>query len=180
MGNMKVGVGSKNPVKINAVRTVFEEMIGGDIKIYGMEVDSGVSDQPMNIDSSYQGALGRAESVFKKKKVDYAVGLEGGVNEFSFGWFTFGVIVILNDNGDKGVGISPALPLEEKVIKRLKEGEELGDVLEGRSGINNVKQKQGAFGLYTKGFVSRQKGYEQGVAFALSKFVKKELNNGGK
>lgn len=168
---IKVGVGSNNPVKIKATEAVFKALLDKNTTVKGVSVSSGVSDQPMSIEACYQGALQRAENVLKKGKFDYAVGIEGGVNQFSFGWVTQGVIVILNKEGKQGVGMSAALPLDEEIIKKLKKGEELGDLIEEDSGIENVKQKQGAFGLYTNGYVTRQKGYEHGVAFALSRFL---------
>ena len=43
---MKVAVGSANPVKIQAVREVFQEVFGEKVEITSVKVDSGVPTQP--------------------------------------------------------------------------------------------------------------------------------------
>ncbi len=168
---LKIVVGSKNPVKINAAKIVFQKMLG-KAQVFSLQVDSGVGKQPIGFEQTYKGALSRAKKALKSVKgADFGVGLEGGVQDYSFGWFTAGVAVIIDKKGKIGVGISASLPLEKEIIDEIKEGKELGEVMEEESGISNVKQKQGAFGIRTHGVVTREKAYEHGIAAALSKFI---------
>ncbi|RLI40639.1 inosine/xanthosine triphosphatase, partial [Candidatus Bathyarchaeota archaeon] len=53
---MKVAVGSANPVKIQAVREVFQEVFGEKVEITSVKVDSGVPTQPFKEDT-IKGAL---------------------------------------------------------------------------------------------------------------------------
>jgi len=167
---MKIIVGSKNPVKINAVKRAFEAFFP-EIAIVGIEVASDVSDQPMNIKESYQGAYNRAEKCLKFG-CDFGVGIEGGLEDLPFGTTTCGIVVILGKDGIQGVGTSARMVLPEKFVGRLKKGQtELGHIIDEVSGEKNLKQKGGMFGLFSKGIVTREEAYYQAVVFALSRIV---------
>ncbi len=61
MKSLKVAVGSMNPVKIEAVKLAFKKVFPKkQLEIVGVEVDSGVSVQPMNDRESIKGAKNRA------------------------------------------------------------------------------------------------------------------------
>jgi len=176
---MKIVVGSSNPVKIKAVRSVFEKAFK-NINVLSIEVDSGVRDQPWGWKETYKGAKNRAENCFKAdKNIDFAVGLEGGMFEYDFGVTTAGLVVVRHKGGKIGVGISGQLLLPNKIVKGVKKGKELGTVLEKMSGKKDIKKKEGAFGFFTKGLVTRTDAYEQAVAFALSKFIFPPKENPG-
>jgi len=51
---MLILVGSKNPVKIESVKEAFEKYFS-NVDVQGVEVSSGVSDQPVNEDT-FRGA----------------------------------------------------------------------------------------------------------------------------
>ena len=172
---MLVVVGSQNPVKIKAVKEVFNWFYPA-VKIKGVKVASEVADQPMSFKESYQGAVNRAKkSLALFPQADFALGIEGGLQHYSFGWATAGVVVIINQKGVVAKGISSQLFLPSLIIKKIKKGKELGDVLDEITGRKNMKQQEGAFGLFTKNFVSRQQAYVQAVALALARFLKKDL-----
>lgn len=89
-----VAVGSKNPCKIEAVRTAFQDAFSCSstnrkivIVISAHSVSSGVSDQPYSEDETKLGAKNRASKAYDEActecgfKPDFAVGLEGGVIE---------------------------------------------------------------------------------------------------
>ena len=76
---MIIAVGSKNPTKIRPVRKIFKKYFE-DIIINSYEVSSGVSDQPLSENETYEGALNRAKEVLKLDlDADYGVGIEGGI-----------------------------------------------------------------------------------------------------
>ena len=78
---MKIAVGSTNPVKIGSVREAFERAFG-EVEVIGVEVSSGVSDQPWGEEETRLGARNRARAVLTKVvDAEYGVGLEGGVVE---------------------------------------------------------------------------------------------------
>ena len=65
---MRVAVGSTNPAKIKAVKAAFQK-VWPDKKwvVEGVEVKSGVSDQPMSTSESIKGATNRAKRSLKAK-----------------------------------------------------------------------------------------------------------------
>ena len=62
---MKVVVGSKNPVKLNATRNILEK-IYDDLEVSSVDVDSGVPDQPFGLDETIKGAVNRAKNAFSE------------------------------------------------------------------------------------------------------------------
>ena len=60
---MKINVGTHNPVKVRATRNVLEK-IYTTVDIEGIEVDSGVRDQPIGLEETIQGAMKRARNAF--------------------------------------------------------------------------------------------------------------------
>ncbi len=85
-----VAVGSRNPVKVNAVRAAFAANWpdgAKDLVVTGHDVPSGVPDQPWGDEETRAGAMNRAMAAYEAHCVaagatpDFAVGLEGGVVE---------------------------------------------------------------------------------------------------
>ena len=78
MKKLKIIVGSKNPVKIKCVENVFSKYFD-NVKVIGKKVKSGVSHQPITEKETILGAISRANQVFKKYRLHFAVGIEGGI-----------------------------------------------------------------------------------------------------
>ncbi len=172
---MIVAIGSKNPTKIRPVRKIFKKYFK-DISIESYEVSSGVSDQPLSEDEIYEGALNRAKEVLKKAPdAEYGVGIEGGIVENSFGINEKSIVVIADRKGNIGVGISAALFLPRKVTRHIDEGKNLTQAIDSVFGTKDVGKGIGAYGTFTKGVVTRASGMEHAIAFALSRFLHKEL-----
>lgn len=84
---VKVIIGSTNPVKINAVKKAFSK-IYPNAEYQGISVLSQVSPQPKSSKESRLGALNRAQNVLSSTKADFAVGLEGGIDDTEIGMMT--------------------------------------------------------------------------------------------
>ena len=70
-----INVGSKNPIKIGAVREVIRQYsFLNPFYFNSLEVSSGVSEQPMSLEEAVKGARKRAENSFVE--CDYSIGLE--------------------------------------------------------------------------------------------------------
>jgi len=175
---VKVLVGSKNPVKIEAAREAFSKYCGNP-EITGVEVDSGVPVQPVN-GQIFEGAENRAKNLLGKNKeeklgADFFVGIEGGVMKLHSKWFSLGGMCIADNKGGLGFGTSPLFELPQEIVKELLRGVELGDVMDRLQNAHNTKQKHGAIGFFTKGVIDRKNFYIQGLVTALIPFVNKEL-----
>ena len=80
---MKFIVGSRNPVKINAVREVIDKFsqVYDYHSIEPVEVDSGVSKQPLSLEETTLGAKNRAYNSFEENS--YSIGIEFGLMKMS-------------------------------------------------------------------------------------------------
>lgn len=175
---MKVLVGSENPVKIEAVKEAFSRFFD-EVKVVGIKVNSGVSDQPIN-DETFEGAKNRALelkriSEEKNLKAEFFVGIEGGIIRLYSRWFAFGVMCIMNKKGRIGYGTSPFFELPESVTKKLLKRIELGNVMDEITGEKNTKQKDGAVGFFTHGRMKRKDFYVHGLVLALIPFINEDF-----
>ena len=175
---MKILVGSKNPVKIASVEEALKNYFD-NIDAIGIEVESGVSVQPVN-DETFTGAQNRA---IKLKEIndsqmldaDLFVGIEGGITKQFDKWFAFGCICIIDNNGKTGFGTSPHFQLPQSVVEKLLRGIELGDIMDEIMNEQNTKQKHGAIGYFTNGIMNRKELYVEGLKVAVIPFLHKEM-----
>lgn len=173
---MKVAVGSMNPVKVNAVKEAFEKLFPDKKwEVIGVDVKSGVSDQPMSDEESIKGARSRAKKAIKKLDAHFGVGLEGGLHKIRKHWFDCGWIVVVNKKGEEGIGSSIRIQMSKKMMKLVFSGKELGEVSDILFNKVNSKQAEGHFGIMTKNLITRTHGYLDGVLSALSRFVHPKL-----
>jgi inosine/xanthosine triphosphatase len=172
--NLKVVVGSTNPVKINATKKAFSRFFD-DIEVIGINVDSGVSEMPISRSEIINGAINRAKKSLEN--ADYGVGLEGGTHETKYGMLLMGVTAIISKNGEIGLGNTEGFILPEMIAKRIRNGEELGPVMDDIINEKDTKKKLGAVGIFTKGQITRTDSFEQSVIIALIKFINPQFYN---
>lgn len=168
---MKIIVGSKNPVKVGAVKEAFW-LYYPECEIEGIKVDSGIAEQPLSEEETVQGATNRALAAVKHG--DFGVGLEGGVTRIGGVMFECAWCVVVDKEGRKGIGGGLYFELPKKVADKIKAGGELGPIMNELTGEDNVKEKSGAIGIFTKGRLDRKTAYVQLVTSALIKFVSPE------
>lgn len=173
---MKINVGSKNPVKIEAVREAFN-LFFNNINIKGFSVNSGVSSQPKTLNEIIQGAKNRATNCFNNCK--YGIGLESGIFPVKGSLTNY-----LNScccaiyNGEKivGIGISPGFEYPKFVIKRILQEElETGHIFDELLNEKNINQKQGIVGALARNKYSRKDFTKAGVIMALYPLLNKKL-----
>jgi len=173
---MKVAVGSQNPVKIEAARRAFEALWPEEAwQVFGTEVSSGVSDQPMSDEESITGARNRSRRAMEQTSADYGVGLEGGLHKIGTHYFDCGWVVVINSDGVEGIGSTGKILTPPRIMELIHRGMELGVANDTVFGTANSKQGEGHFGLMTKNVITRSDGYMQGVVMALSRFVHPHL-----
>lgn len=173
----KIVVASENPVKINATLTGFQKMFPNEeFEAIGVAVQSGVRDQPLSDDETYQGALNRADNAQKHTpKADFFVGLEGGLEEKDSDMEAFAWIVVKTTAGIYSKGRTGTFFLPPPVTALIREGKELGEADDIVFKQNNSKQAGGAVGILTDGVVDRAGYYTQAVIFALIPVKNPEL-----
>ncbi len=171
---MKVAVGSKNPVKISAVMNAFK-LFFSDVELISVDSPSKVSSMPVSFEESFTGAQNRALHAMETTHADFSVGLEGGCSTFGDKTFLEGVVVIIDKNHKIGVGRSAAILLPEKFVNKIKEGKELGDVIDEITGEKDTKKKEGTIGFLTRGKLNREEEFRHSVVMALAPFINAEL-----
>ncbi len=171
---VKAIVGSKNPVKVAAVEDAFR-LYYPDCSVVGVEVESGVSAQPMSEEETVKGARQRANlALMADSSAKYGVGLEGGVCEIGEKMYECAWVAIVDRDENEGLAGGLYFELPQKVAEKIRAGGELGPIMDELTGENNVKQKLGAIGMFTKGKLDRTSAYVQIVVSAMIKFVSPE------
>lgn len=172
---IKVIVGSKNPVKINAAANAMALLFPEyEIQTQGMDAPSGVPAQPMTDSDTRQGAINRVHYCQQQVEADYYFAMEGGVDCFEFGPATFAYIAIAHQ-ARLSIGRGALLPLPMQVYQALEAGEELGHVMDRLFNTVNIKQKGGAIGLLTHGHATRESNYTQAIILAMAPFLNPEM-----
>ena len=164
----RVVVGSSNPVKVGAARTVLRR-VAPAVEVIGHGVPSGVPDQPWGDEETIRGALARARGACALEGAELGIGIEGGVVAMEGGGVrTCAWAAVVTRDGREGVGGSLAMQLPDEVAALVRDGLELGHAMDRITGERNVKHGAGAVGILTAGLVSRQAAYEVLVAYALA------------
>lgn len=167
----RVAVGSRNPVKLAAVRAVLER-VQPAVELFAVDVASGVPDQPIGDEETQQGARNRAIAALEVTGAELAVGLEGGVVELADGRMrSCAWAVVVDRHGAEGLGGSLSMPLPDVVAARIRAGEELGHAMDAIANVVGTKHGRGAVGILTAGLIDRQGAYEPMVAYALAPWL---------
>jgi inosine/xanthosine triphosphatase len=139
---VKVIVASKNPVKIGAASEAFAVVFPeASIDVSGVEVDSGVGDQPDTDAKTREGARARALSAHDAEPdADFWVGLEGGVEVLDGQLMAFAWMAIKGRKSDISEARSATLPLPPAVKELVDAGVELGEANDRVFSTVNSKQ----------------------------------------
>ena len=165
-----IKVASANPAKIKAVASAFAEVFPDEtLDVQGIAVASGVANQPMNSDETLLGAMNRVAAL-ACLEADYRVAIEAGLDgDFTFAW------MVIEHQGKIGKARSASLMLPPAALLQLKQGKELGDVMDLMFEQTNIKQKGGAIALLTQNKLSRSAVYHQALILAMIPFLNKNL-----
>ena len=173
---LTIAVGSKNSVKVNAVREGFGDLFG-PVDARGVEAESGVPAQPMGDETTRTGALNRAQQALQAiPEATYGVGLEGGITEMPDGvMYCHAWCAIVDREGSVGWASTGRCELPPPVAELIRAGLELGAADDQVFGRTNSKQGEGAVGLLTRGRIDRTAFYAPAVTMALARFLNPEL-----
>ena len=172
--NILVITGTTNPAKLKPVQLVFGQVFAG-AEVHGLSVPSGVREQPIGEEETELGAVNRANAALAGLPgAAWGVGLEGGVRFGTRGCFLFGAVAV-TDGTRLEVGRTAELRLPLQVAERIGAGEELGPIMDGLTGVQNIKQKAGTIGFLTNGLLSRAEVWQMGLTLSLAPFLHAEL-----
>jgi inosine/xanthosine triphosphatase len=164
---MKVNVGTRNSLKVEAVRAVFGAAFPeDDIKVNAIDVPSGVPAQPFG-EQVATGAINRARAALLD--ADYGVGIEAGIVPFPGCNERFSVqfCAIVDKKGKLSVGHGPGYTLPSGVLDKLDAGSDLNREMSELSGIEEIREKIGAVGYLSNGMTDRLTITRDAVLMAL-------------
>ncbi|WAH35166.1 inosine/xanthosine triphosphatase [Alicyclobacillus dauci] len=167
---MKIAVGTKNPAKLQAVTLAFEKM-GYNATITGVNVPSDVSDQPFSDDETVRGAINRATAALAAGAYDFGIGLEGGVVDTKYGMMLSNWCAIVSPQEPVSLGGGVRMLLPETIAAEVRQGRELGHVIDDWAGRHDVAKGEGTIGILTHGHITRSAMFRDAVICAFSPFA---------
>lgn len=146
MSEVHVKIATKNPSKVKAITEVFKVYFE-NVSSNGMEVISGVPEQPIN-EEVFKGAENRIEFLKKNSQnlqYDYLVSCEGGLIDLYGRWYNVQIVIVENKQGETSTGISQAYPIKtDKIPEIIEKG--LANVLDtafdGKGGMRVLTNNQ--------------------------------------
>ncbi|MDR0334755.1 MAG: inosine/xanthosine triphosphatase [Methanomassiliicoccaceae archaeon] len=158
-----IAVGSLNPVKVEAVRTVMEKVLGS-VRVIPVKVSTGVPDQPFGEDT-YKGAVNRANAALGKYAL--SVGIEAGVFEMYGHLYDIQHCAIIDKDGKITIGMSSGFRYPDKVAELIRGGMTVSKAMIAAYENASRGDKEGAVGLLSKGLLDRKALTEQSVTAAM-------------
>jgi len=204
MNRLILAVGSKRGPKLNAVSEAlkaFSSVLARDtqFEVVGVEVESGVSHTPASRDELMRGARQRAEALIQLARENgvawqYFVGLEGGLDVVQEGTTTGEMLrhsALQNDgrrrvfleswayvsDGARGYyGRSGGIELPEALAHEvLENGIELSVAIDKFAGVVGIRDAQGAWGVLSSNFITRQEAFRVAVVAAFAPFYNEKM-----
>lgn len=185
-----VRVGTLNPAKLAAVRDALGAFASdpGLLSVQGVDVPSGVPDQPVGWDEIIAGARNRARAAFSVGGAELAFGIEDGLVELPVGLFNVGC-AWGTDGSREGSGFSAAFAYppgcRESAFRERKPIGDLFDTLweahRGATGADPAApsgRQGGNIGQLTQGRLVRSAYGGQAILCALVPFLHVDLYDG--
>lgn len=176
--NMRLAAGTTNQAKLQAIYNIFND----GANIIPCKVPSNVSEQPFSDEETIQGAINRAKNAIAETDADIGIGLEGGVNESLHGLMlcNWGALVIREFSEQPFIAGGARIVLPAYISQRLRNGEELGPVMDDFCQQENIRSHEGAIGIFTDGQVNRVEMFTQVVKLLKGQFdYANKTSNGG-
>jgi inosine/xanthosine triphosphatase len=186
-----VRVGSLNAPKIEATRSAVEGFCGA-VEVRGIDVPSGVSEQPVGWGEIVLGARNRANSAFVAEAPDLAVGIEDGLIEIpGLDGVIFNIgCAAITDGRRESCAFSAVFPYPQSCAEpAVKSRSGIGDAFDSlwlrHRGAESSRTTEkpgtpssktvGNIGKLSLGILNRDQYAEQAVICALLRFIHPDL-----
>lgn len=179
---MIIVVGTSNPGKIDAVKSVFLSFFPHEmIEVQGITVKTDVPAQPIGIEQVIQGAISRAKNsqifVYNNRVKflqlpSFYIGIEAGlvsVPHTITGYLDYQFCAILNNAGWQSIGSGSGWEYPPEVIHQIKENPqlEIGTIMANLSGDSQIKYRNGAIGYFSQNHLKRPQITQECIQMAL-------------
>lgn len=170
---MKIGIGTNNPAKTSAVKRLchihFQDAFISEYKAQSL-----VSEQPLSDEETILGAKNRAAHVLELSDVQLAFGLEGGVKDLNGQMYICNWGALALRDGTFFVAGGAQIPLPEEVANSIREGFELGPIMDAYTKRVGISHSEGAVGVFTNGLLNRQKMFEHIVTMLIGQYKRSQ------
>lgn len=168
--DMLIGIGSKNPTKVNALQNQLN-IFFKTATLLSKDVDSGVSEQPLSLLETQQGAINRARNVLNELNTDLGIGLEGGVYFLNDHPYLCNWGALITQEGSIYTASGASIPLPKTFKNPLFNQVELSELIDDYTKKKNVRHKEGTIGIFTSGVISRQQMFEHVIALVIGQYI---------
>jgi inosine/xanthosine triphosphatase len=182
-----VRVGSTNPPKLEGVRAALAAF-SRDVRIEGIEVESGVPDQPLGFEEIVEGARNRAKGAERHGRCDLGVGYEDGLVPIpgpAGSWFNIGCAAV-SDGVQVSLGLSSGFSYPPPCsLQAVAERQPIGGLFDRfwkqyrRGPAASAPVSLGNIGKLTGGALTRAEYTRHAVLCALAPFVHPDFYAGG-
>ncbi|MDT7689603.1 MAG: inosine/xanthosine triphosphatase [Acidobacteriota bacterium] len=188
---MLIALGSARSAKIMALRAACARIAEADRRWKHAELvarsveETGAPRMPLNDTQLMRGARGRADAMRELLlgeggRADFYVGLEGGFHSITFEGerrtFLHGWAYVSDDSGRGYFGHAPAVTVPLSIVARVERtGRELGEVIDEVAGEHDVRSRQGAWGVLSRGLLTRAMSFETALVAAFAPFYNARL-----
>jgi inosine/xanthosine triphosphatase len=167
--SMHIFVGSTNPIKVNSVTNAATET-WPDVKVRGLDVPSGIPDQPYGDEQTKEGAQNRAERALERGLIELdsqqsdedqvlGIGMEGGVFDYHNELWSTVWVAVVDVDGNQHLANGARFKVPEQIAIPMQKGVEMGDIVDKLFHQKDVRQKEGAIGVITENFIDRTEEY---------------------
>jgi len=161
---MKIILGSTSEQKIKIIKDLIS-----DAEIVPVSVESGITDQPLDEETTIRGSINRAQNaiIAHNDAFDFSIGLEGGLSFINGLYNLVCVVSIVDDKGRVHVGVSKKLPLPRSVSLEIENGKQFGEVIRGYE--KEIKEITKLKSLVEE-LISRQGSFKEAISSAYLQF----------
>ncbi|WP_332649437.1 DUF84 family protein [Lysinibacillus sp. 54212] len=173
---MLIAIGTKNKAKTAAVEEVLRKYFN-DVEFVHYEVASGVSEQPFSDTETREGAINRAIRTRELAQADLSFGLEGGVHQIDGVMYccNWGAVALKNGHVISSAGAQFTLP--EEIAVKLREGGELGPIMDDFTKTRDTRHHAGAIGIFTNSLIDRKQMFQHIVMLLVGQVMYYVNNN---
>ena len=188
---MKIALGSLRAAKVEAVRSAAAQVASidaqwGAAEIIVSEVDTDIPAMPLSDEDLMRGAKARALGVREllledNASADLYAGLEGGFHSIAIegevitflkGW------AYVTDGSRGSFGASPSISVPGAIVRSVVHGgRELAEVIDETAGEQDVRSRQGAWGVLSRDLFTRAMSFEVALVAAFAPFYNSEMFN---
>ena len=182
---MILAIGSTRGPKVEAVRRVLAQLgeRAGDIaraEVVPIDVTTGAPPMPLSLDEILDGARSRAHLALEAlqaqgRSADMAIGMEGGIDlrradplgrrGFLMSW------AYVTDGRRGAHGCGGAIEVPRALLDRVvSDGIELAEAVDAFARENDVRSRQGAWGVLSGGLCDRTRSFEIALINAFAPF----------